>query len=156
MCKTGHIHPVSDPCFKNQTMPVTTRFIRRFSRFIINSKSGAVYKFCPADIRSSAEKNYYCFMRDLLKTALGKQLILPNGSKYMFVIARVEVLNALGTVAAVLDEYLITSEDGTTYKLHKTKEGNWYNPEGQNHVSEQPVLQQLKRAIDAQVKEVSA
>ncbi|HLP37598.1 hypothetical protein [Lacibacter sp.] len=94
-------------------------------------------------------------MRDILKTALGKQITLDDGRKFRYFISRTEVLNALGVVAAVLDEYFITGEDGANYKLHKTKEGNWYNLEGQNNVSEQPVLQHLKRAIDAQVQQIS-
>ena len=94
-------------------------------------------------------------MRDQLKTALGKQITLENGRKFQYIISQVEVLNVLGAVAAVLDEYLITGEDGTTYKLHKTKEGNWYSLKGQNNVSELPVLQYLKQAIDAHVNEVS-
>ncbi len=94
-------------------------------------------------------------MRDQLKTALGKQIRLDDGRKFQYIISQVEVLNALGVVAAVLDEYCITGEDGTTFKLHKTKEGNWYNLERQNNVSEQPVLQHLKRAIDAHLQEIS-
>lgn len=94
-------------------------------------------------------------MRDLLKTVLGKEITLSDGAVYRYIITQKEVVNALGTVVAVLDEYLITAADGTAYHLFKTKEGNWYNPDEKNHLSEQPVVQQLKRAIDALAQEVS-
>ncbi|HLP38948.1 hypothetical protein [Lacibacter sp.] len=94
-------------------------------------------------------------MRDQLKTALGKQVVLDDGRKFQYVIYMVEVMNALGAVAAVLKEYLITSEDGSSYKSYKTKEGNWYDLDVQNNPPEQIILQRLKRAIDAQVNEVS-
>lgn len=122
---------------------------------LIDIKSDAVNKFCRTDIWSSAKKNYYCLMRDQLKTALGKQILLDDGRKFQYVITMVEVMNALGAVAAVLDEYLITGEDGLVYKLYKTKEGNWYDADGQSNPSEQIILQRLKRAIDAHVIEVS-
>lgn len=94
-------------------------------------------------------------MRDQLKTALGKQILLDDKGKFQYVTTMVEVMNALGAVAAVLEEYFITGEDGIAYKLYKTKEGNWYDLDSQNNPYEQSILQRLKRAIDAQVNEVS-
>lgn len=98
--------------------------------------------------------NYYCPMRELLKTALGKQIILEDGSKYHYVCSQVEVMNALNVVVAILEEYLITSENGVVYKLHKTKEGYWYDIEGQKETAEQVILQHLKRAFDAAFSDV--
>lgn len=72
-------------------------------------------------------------MRDQLKTVLGKQILLDDGRKFQYITTQVEVQNALGIVAAVLQEYLITSDDGISYKLYKTKEGNWYDLDGQNN-----------------------
>ncbi len=94
-------------------------------------------------------------MREQLKTVQGKQITLEDGRKYHYITTAFEVQNALGAVAAVLEEYLITSDDGTAYKLYKTKEGNWYDLDEQNNAVEQIILQRLKRAIDNHVNEFS-
>ena len=94
-------------------------------------------------------------MREQLKTVLGKQIILDDGKKYHYITTAFEVQNALGKVAAILEEFLITGEDGSVYKLYKTKEGNWYDLDEQNNAVEQIILQQLKRAIDNFVNEFS-
>lgn len=92
-------------------------------------------------------------MRERLLTALGKQITLEDGKTYQYVITQVEIENALGAVVAILDEFIITDEEGKVYKLHLTKEGNWYEIEAQNKGTDQIILQQLKRAFDQQISE---
>ncbi|TWI85762.1 hypothetical protein IQ13_0930 [Lacibacter cauensis] len=94
-------------------------------------------------------------MREHLRTALGKQISLEDGSHYHYVVTQVEVNNALGAIVAVLDEFLITDEAGNVYKLHKTKEGNWYDFEAEKSGGQPSVLQRLKRAIDNQFKQIT-
>lgn len=94
-------------------------------------------------------------MRDQLKTSLGKQILLDDGRKFQYVITKVEVQNVLGVVAAVLQEYFITSEDGLVYKLYKTREGNWYDLDSQNSPLVQTILQRLKRVVEEVESEIS-
>lgn len=94
-------------------------------------------------------------MRERLLTALGKQITLEDGRKYHYIIRKVEIENALGAVVAILDEFLVTDEQENSYKLHKTKEGNWYDSDSKNSTVDHAFLQRLKRAIDNQVKEIS-
>ncbi|NJO24787.1 MAG: hypothetical protein HC867_01860 [Bacteroidia bacterium] len=67
-------------------------------------------------------------MRDALKNVFGSELILDNGTCYLYTIQPYEMKNVLGAVVALLDEYSFTQKGTSeTFKLYRTKEGNWYN-----------------------------
>lgn len=76
-----------------------------------------------------------------------QQLILEDGSAYFYTIQAVEITNTLGAVAAVLNEYFITSSTGETYKLYKTKEGNWYDVPEVNAGANTSILMAFKMAF---------
>jgi hypothetical protein len=61
----------------------------------------------------------------------------------------------LGTITAILEEYLITNSAGEKYKLYKTKEGNWYDVEGANPGADFSVLRALKLAINSHEKDIN-
>ena len=66
-------------------------------------------------------------MTDELKALSGYEIILEDGGHYFYAIQPFEMKNVLGAVVAVLNEYLFTkSGTSETYKLYRTKEGNWY------------------------------
>ena len=79
-----------------------------------------------------------------------RQLLLEDGTLYFYSIRPVEVTNVLGVAVAVLDEYHITNSSGEVYKLHKTKEGNWYDGLEEKNESESRKLLSLKFAIERQ------
>lgn len=93
---------------------------------------------------------YYCEMRDELKNVFGKEITLEDGSQYYYTIQPFEMKNILGAVVAVLDEYLFTKKGASeTYKLYRTKDGNWYDIS--NGITEQNtiLLRYLKQAISS-------
>ena len=92
--------------------------------------------------------NYYCGMRDELTSLFSKEIILEDGGHYFYAIQPFEMKNMLGAVVAVLNEYLFTkSETSETYKLYRTKEGNWYEISNSFSVENIPVLRELKTVI---------
>lgn len=92
-------------------------------------------------------------MRDVLKTLFSSQIILEDNSEFYYTIKPFDLTNALGNIIAVLTEYNFTKKDDNTgqfsYKLFKTKEGNWYDFEDAKLVNEKGILRKLKSAIDA-------
>lgn len=84
---------------------------------------------------------------EIIQTAK-RQLIVEDGSEYFYTIRPTEITNTLGAVAAILNEYLVTAPTGKTYKLYKTKEGNWYDVPEVNPGAEKSVLLSLKLRID--------
>lgn len=79
-----------------------------------------------------------------------KQVILDDGSQYFYTLKPVEITNSLGASVAVLNEYLITNQGGETYKLYKTKEGNWYDVPESNQGADKGTLLALKLKINAE------
>lgn len=77
-----------------------------------------------------------------------KHIILNDNSRFTYTIKQVEITNILGAAVAILDEYLITNSAGENYKLHKTKEGNWYDVPGTNIGIAKSILLKLKLGID--------
>ena len=72
-------------------------------------------------------------MRDALKNVFSHQIILEDGSQYFYTVQPFEMKNILGAVVAIFDEYLFTKKIGSeTYKLYRTKDGNWYDSEKEN------------------------
>ena len=85
-----------------------------------------------------------------IKTEENKEIILGDGTQFLYTIKQVEITNILGAAVAVLDEYSITNSAGVNYKLYKTKDGNWYDlPEANTGIAES-ILLALKLKIDNQ------
>jgi hypothetical protein len=92
-------------------------------------------------------------MRDSLKNLFSNQIILEDNSLFYYTIKPYELTNALGNIIAILQEYNFTKKDDNngqfSYKLYKTKEGNWYDIEDAKIITEKDVLRMLKSAIDS-------
>ncbi|HUZ61563.1 MAG TPA: hypothetical protein VMU83_22490 [Hanamia sp.] len=58
------------------------------------------------------------------------EIILSDNSKFFYSIRPFEMTNILGHVVAILQEYTFVKIDDSnnelSYKLYRTKEGNWY------------------------------
>ena len=97
-------------------------------------------------------------MRDALKNLISNQITLEDNSQFYYTIKPYELTNALGNIIAVLQEYNFTKKDDNdgqlSYKLYRTKEGNWYDIEEAKIITEKTILRMLKSAIDA--KEITA
>jgi hypothetical protein len=87
-------------------------------------------------------------MRDALRNVFGKELILEDGSCYLYTTLPYEMKNVLGAVVALLDEYSFTQK-GTyeTFKLYRTKEGNWYNLDEHKDTIQTRLFLEIKTAI---------
>ena len=81
-----------------------------------------------------------------------KEITLPDNSKYSYTISAYEVKNALGNVVAVLEEYTFTKivplNSNVSYKLYRTKEGNWYELDSADPLPNNELLRELKNAFD--------
>ena len=92
-------------------------------------------------------------MRDALKNLFSNRIILEDNSQFYYTITPYELTNALGNLIAVLQEYNFTKKDDNntqfSYKLYRTKEGNWYDIEVAKITTEKGILRLLKSAIDA-------
>ncbi len=87
-------------------------------------------------------------MRDALKNLFGKELILDNGDHYLYTIQPYEMKNVLGTVVALLKEYSFTQKGTSeTFKLYRTKEGNWYNLDENKDTIQTRLFLEIKTAI---------
>lgn len=97
---------------------------------------------------------YYCVMRDALKNLFSNQIILEDNGKFYYTIKPYELINALGNVIAVLQEYNFIKDgddNGQFYcKLYKTKEGNWYDISDTNKSIDKSIIMALKLSIDTQ------
>ena len=91
-------------------------------------------------------------MRDALKNLFSNQITLEDNSKFYYTITPYELINALGNIIAVLQEYNFTKKDDNngqfSCKLYRTKEGNWYDVEEANPTGNNSILRALKLAID--------
>lgn len=86
-----------------------------------------------------------------MTTTLSNEIILADNKRFYYSIRPYEMENSLGKVIATLAEYIFTSSDGsdvTSYKLYKTKEGNWYEIESES-INSYAVIRELKSAIDS-------
>ncbi|MBS1512837.1 MAG: hypothetical protein JST86_18485 [Bacteroidetes bacterium] len=87
-------------------------------------------------------------MRDALKNVFGKELILDNGNCYLYTIQSYEMKNVLGALVALLDEYSFTKKGTSeTFKLYRTKEGNWYNLGEITDTAQTQLFLEIKTAI---------
>ena len=92
-------------------------------------------------------------MRDAINNLFTNQIILEDNSQFYYTISHYELANALGSIIAILQEYNFTKKGDNNRqffcKLHRTKEGNWYDIEEAKIVTEKSILRVLKSAIDA-------
>jgi hypothetical protein len=96
-------------------------------------------------------------MREALKNLFGSELILEDGSCYYFTVQPFEMKNALDYVVAVLNEYSFTKKDSIdTYKLYRTKEGNWYDVSEAGSSQNKSLLRDLKVAVQNKETEIKA
>jgi len=91
-------------------------------------------------------------METLLSKTNHNKVTLGGDKQYFYTVNPFEVTNALGTAVATLQEYSISSLSGETYKIYKTKEGNWYDIAEVNSSRYNLLLISLKSAIDIQEK----
>ena len=91
-------------------------------------------------------------MRDALRNLFSNQIILEDNSQFYYTISPYELINALGSIITVLQEYNFTKKGDNngqfTCKLYRTKEGYWYDIEEAKIVTEKSILRMLKSAID--------
>ena len=80
-----------------------------------------------------------------------QEVVLSDGKRYSLLTSFVPVKDVLGSVRAMLIEYTFTEKTATSqtmvYKLHKTKDGYWYN----HPFEEKPtpsLMMKFKAAID--------
>lgn len=81
-----------------------------------------------------------------------EHVILQDNSEFFYTIKPVEITNILGNVIAVLDEYIFVSakqnSEKESYKLYRTKEGNWYDIAETKSAIENTILRSLKSAME--------
>lgn len=65
-----------------------------------------------------------------------------------YTIQPAEIKNALGAVAAVLNEYRFTLQDKELFKLFRTNEGNWYEFSDEISSEHLSLISALKSAIE--------
>ena len=79
------------------------------------------------------------------------EIVLDNNQRFHYTVHPFEMKNSLGKVIALLQEYEITSStvvfDQSSYKLYKTKEGNWYEIDSENSKPDK-IIRELKSAIN--------
>ena len=91
---------------------------------------------------------YFCGMENQTTEPGGECVIIINQCQYAYTIRPFEVTNSLGFVRAVLQEYLVKATDGHSYKLYRTTEGNWYDVDHANPVTDAAILLSLKMELD--------
>ncbi len=91
---------------------------------------------------------YYCDMAEEVTDVKKETVLLVSNTEYFYTINPVEIANSLGVVIATLIEYSISEVNGENYKLHKTKEGNWYDLPDANKTADAATILSLKFAIN--------
>ena len=94
-------------------------------------------------------------MRDALRNVFGKELFLEDGSCYLYTTLPYEMKNVLGIVVALLNEYSFTKKGTSeTFKLYRTKEGNWYNLGENTYTTQTQLFLEIKTAISVYEKQL--
>jgi hypothetical protein len=92
-------------------------------------------------------------MSNSLKHVFSKQVVLEDGSVFYYSILPYQLMNALGNSIAVLQEYNFAKKGDEvrqfSCRLHRTKDGNWYDLEEPKSSDEKKKIRMLKLAIDA-------
>ena len=87
-----------------------------------------------------------------MTTVSSGEIVLDNNQRFQYTVKHFEMKNSLGKVIALLQEYIITSSNSvcgqSSYKLYKTKEGNWYEIESKNSKPD-TIVRKLKSAISS-------
>ena len=86
-------------------------------------------------------------------TTSSEEINLRNNFRFKYTVHPFEMKNSLGKVIALLSEYVITRcdvgiDEPVPYKLYKTKEGNWYEPESEIGKPDK-IIRELKSAINS-------
>ncbi|HXS57469.1 MAG TPA: hypothetical protein VN726_15160 [Hanamia sp.] len=84
-------------------------------------------------------------------TIISSQEIILDNQKFRFEIYPYEFKNSLGRTVAFLQEYVISNCDGEvkqSFRLYKTKEGNWYEIDSENSKPDK-IIRELKSAINS-------
>jgi|SRR6185312_9731699 len=97
-------------------------------------------------------------MRDAITNLFSNQITLEDNNQFDYTINPYELTNALGNIIAVLQEYNFTKKENNSgqfsFKLYRTKEGNWYEIQEAKIVTEKGILRLLKSAIDAKENKI--
>ncbi len=93
---------------------------------------------------------YYCDMESEQIEVKTEKVILTGNREYFYTVKPVEIVNALGVNIVTCIEYSITNFSNENYKLHKTKEGNWYDFPEENKTADKAMIMSLKLAINSQ------
>ena len=76
------------------------------------------------------------------------EIILSDNSKFFYTISPFEMTDVLGHVVAILQEYTFIKIDvdnnELSYKLYRTKDGNWYEINSIKGSEENNIVRQLK------------
>lgn len=84
-----------------------------------------------------------------------KEIVLSDNSSYSYSLAPYEMKNTLGHVVAILEEFTFIRKgliyDPEIYKLYRTREGNWYEPNTANPLRDMALLRKLKSALENRV-----
>lgn len=87
-----------------------------------------------------------------MTTITSREIVLDNNQRFHYTVQPFEMKNSLGKVIALLQEYVITTSnkilEPSSYKLYKTKEGNWYEIESENSKPDK-IIRELKSAINS-------
>jgi len=75
-------------------------------------------------------------------------ITVPDGESFSYKIEPYELINFLGVRISMLQEYSFVNKIGETYKLYKTKEGNWYDILEEELTEKTTIVRLLKGAIE--------
>ena len=82
------------------------------------------------------------------------EITLSDNSKFFYSISPFEMTDVLGHVVAILQEYTFIKidEDNNelSYKLYRTKDGNWYEINSIKDSEENNIIRQLKTSFLAE------
>ncbi len=99
--------------------------------------------------QSNLSEMYYCDMESEQIEVKTEKVILTGNREYFYTVNPVEIVNALGIIIATCTEYSITNFSNENYKLHKTKEGNWYDLPEENKSADKAIIMSLKLALNS-------
>lgn len=90
-------------------------------------------------------------MHEKLNEPLSFPYWAEGSGRFNFSVRPYEIRNALGALIGMADEYLVQFENGTTVRLYKTGDGNWYEP-GENENNTDPALARKLRTTLEQIQ----
>lgn len=89
-------------------------------------------------------------MTNLDIESFSSEIVLPDENKFRYFTKPYEFKNVLGHTVATFKEYCVTNSDSQiSFRLYKTKDGNWYDVTELKTPHEKNLIRTLKSAIDA-------